>query len=130
MPALKLTKHHGWGNDFLVLLDLDDRYAAAGEAMARALCERHTGIGADGLIRITRGTGAADLTMDLRNADGGQAEMSGNGIRCLAQAAADGGLIAGKELSVQTGGGVRELVVHPEHAPGVRNVDVDMGAAS
>ena len=49
--TLTLTKHHGLGNDFLVLLDLDDRYADAHAAMAVALCDRRTGVGADGLLR-------------------------------------------------------------------------------
>jgi diaminopimelate epimerase len=129
MPALTLTKHHGWGNDFLVLLDVDDLHAGETEAMARALCARHTGIGADGLIRGSRGVGAADLTMELRNADGSRAEMSGNGIRCLAQAAADSGLLAEKQCVIATDGGERQLVVHPERAPGIRIVDVDMGPA-
>lgn len=128
MPALTLTKHHGWGNDFLVLLDLADEHADATEAMARALCSRHTGLGADGFIRVTAGSDDTDLTMELRNADGGRAEMSGNGIRCLAQAAADAGLITDKRCRVATDGGVRDLVVHPEEEPGLRTVDVDMGA--
>ena len=75
----------GAGNDFLVLLDPDDRSALGPEV--RALCDRRCGIGADGMIRVLAGSEGAALSMDLRNADGGEAEMSGNGIRCLAQAA-------------------------------------------
>ena len=80
---MRLTKHHGLGNDFLVLLDLDGvRPVSAADAVA--LCDRRHGIGADGLIRATAGTDGADVTMRLLNADGSAAEMSGNGIRCLA----------------------------------------------
>ena len=66
---MRLTKHHGLGNDFLVLLDLDGIHPVSPE-LAVALCDRRTGVGADGLIRVTAGTGGADVTMELRNADG------------------------------------------------------------
>ena len=86
MTALTLTKHHGLGNDFLVLIDLDGT-APVSPALARSVCHRHTGIGADGLLHVTAGRrGESDVTMALYNADGGRAEMSGNGISCLAQA--------------------------------------------
>ena len=129
MPALTLTKHHGLGNDFLVLLDPDGN-APLGPTLARALCERHTGIGADGMLRATVGTDGAALRMELRNADGSTAEMSGNGIRCLAQAAVDAGLIAEGEVAIATDAGVRHVVVSPEEAPGRRMVSVDMGPAT
>ena len=82
---LTLTKHHGLGNDFLVVFHphVDDL-----PALARRLCDRRRGIGADGLlIGESRGGGFA-ASMVLYNADGSRAEMSGNGIRCLAQAMA------------------------------------------
>ena len=66
---MRLTKHHGLGNDFLVLLDLDGIRPVSPEE-AVALCDRHTGIGADGLLRVTRGTDGADVSMRLLNADG------------------------------------------------------------
>jgi len=116
---LKLEKYHGLGNDFLVLLDLDDRHPVDG-LMARALCDRHTGVGADGLIRATSGP-----TMELYNADGGRAEMSGNGIRCLALALVDAGLEAGPEITIQTDAGPRRVVV-VDH----ETIRVDMGVAT
>ena len=81
---MQLTKHHGLGNDFLVLLDLDERHGAVDGETARALCHRHTGIGADGLIRVTPGTGGADLTMHLWNADGSPAEQARETSRAAA----------------------------------------------
>ena len=133
MPGLTLTKHHGLGNDFLVLLD---GHPAASPldvaALARAACDRRRGIGADGLI-VASPAGddpEADVVMELRNADGGRAEMSGNGIRCLAQAVLDAGLAAGPELRVRTDAGVRHLSVAPEMRPGLRQVTVDMGPAT
>jgi diaminopimelate epimerase len=107
---LRLTKHHALGNDFLVLLDLDGiRPLEAGQA--RALCDRHTGIGADGVIRATRGAGGADITMELRNADGGRAETSGNGLACLAQAAVQAGAATGPDMIIKTDAGLRTVRV-------------------
>jgi len=85
---LRLTKHHGLGNDFLIALERHNPGFVPTPALARALCGRHRGVGADGLVvgglPTTEG---ADLTMTLLNADGSVAEISGNGIRCLGQAA-------------------------------------------
>ncbi|HZQ28592.1 MAG TPA: diaminopimelate epimerase [Acidimicrobiales bacterium] len=128
MPVLTLTKHHALGNDFLVLLDTAGATALTAE-LARDLCDRHTGVGADGLIRVTPGPAPVDLTFELRNADGSPAEMSGNGMRCVGQAAVDAGMVSGPELQVATVAGVRRVVVEPESAPGLRQVSVDMGPA-
>jgi diaminopimelate epimerase len=127
--ALHLTKHHGAGNDFLVLLDPDDRRPLSA-VEARALCDRHRGIGADGVVRAVVGGKAADLSMDLRNADGGVAEMSGNGIRCLVQAAVDAGMVGAGIVTVQTRGGVRTVEYRAEAAPGLGYGHVDMGPAT
>ena len=113
MNVLTLSKHHGLGNDFLVLLDLADRTPIDAE-LARAVCDRRRGVGADGLIRATDcgdGGPAGDepvalLSFELRNADGSEAEMSGNGMRCLAQAALDAGAVpAGRPFVVVTPAG-------------------------
>lgn len=127
--TLHLTKHHALGNDFLILLDPDDQ-VPFGLEMARALCDRHRGVGADGMIHARSGPLPTDFTMTLRNADGGVAEMSGNGIRCLAQAVADQAMCGDRQLTVATGGGLRRVTVHGENAPGVRRVSVEMGPAT
>ena len=82
MTSISLTKHHALGNDFLVTFD-----ALAGDipAIARRLCDRRRGIGADGLLIASLEEGY-DARMVLYNADGSRAEMSGNGIRCFVQA--------------------------------------------
>jgi len=85
---MRLSKLHGLGNDFLVLLD-DGSSGPVAPERARALCQRRTGVGADGLIRSERVDGA--VTFELLNADGSGAEMSGNGARCLGLAAARSG---------------------------------------
>lgn len=128
MPVLSLTKHHGLGNDFLVLLDLEGVHPLDA-ATARALCDRHIGVGADGVIRATAGTDGAALTFELRNADGSPAEMSGNGIRCLAQAAVDAGVVTGPSFTVATPAGVRCLTISQESAAGLRTASVEMGLA-
>ena len=84
MGSLTLTKHHGLGNDFLVVFDPP---VADLPALARRLCDRRRGIGADGLLVAATAEGYA-ARMVLYNADGSRAEMSGNGIRCFAQAVA------------------------------------------
>jgi diaminopimelate epimerase len=122
------TKHHGLGNDFLVALDLEARYDVDGE-LARRLCERRLGIGADGLIHATAGAGPADLTMTLFNADGTLAEMSGNGIRCLAQAEAMRRDEAELALDILTDAGLRHVEVHPGPEPLTVLATVDMGSA-
>ena len=132
---VSVTKHNGLGNDFLVL---DRREASAlsnaqvseidWPNMARNWCNRKTGVGADGLLLLGR-IDANTLTMRLFNSDGSLAEMSGNGIRCLAQAAqmADG-LTSEVEYAVTTDAGERRVVVTPR-ANDSQTVDasVDMG---
>ena len=86
---MRLVKGHGTENDFLVLPDLDGAIALTPQAV-RALCDRHAGVGADGILRVVRSENdpdskemAADAPffMDYRNADGSVAEMCGNGVR-------------------------------------------------
>ena len=72
---MQLRKYQAVGNDFLLLLDLDEQQPID-EARARALCDRRRGVGADGLIRLTPGTDGADITFELRNSDGSPAETS------------------------------------------------------
>jgi diaminopimelate epimerase len=124
--SLHLTKHHGAGNDFLVLVDMGDT-APLEPAVVRALCDRRFGLGADGAIRVHPAGDEADLAMELLNADGSVAEMSGNGIRCLAQAAVDLGLVVPPSFTVLTLGGVRTIEYLPGEQPGSAVASVDMG---
>src|SRR5689334_780818 len=103
MTALTLHKLHATGNDFLVC----ETAVASADVVAR-VCNRHTGVGADGLIVLgAPATPDADCSMTLFNADGGEAEMSGNGIRCLAWVAHRRGYGDGKRLVVDTAAGRR-----------------------
>jgi diaminopimelate epimerase len=113
--TIALAKYEGLGNDFLVLVDMDGTRPVSAE-LARAVCDRHLGFGADGLLRAgsaPAGSGE-ELTFELRNADGSEAEMSGNGLRCLVQAVIDAGAVragAGDSLSVLTPAGRRQVHV-------------------
>jgi len=125
---MRLTKHHGLGNDFLVLLDLDGRQPVD-EDIAVAVCDRHRGVGADGLIRATRADGDR-VRMELRNADGSRAEMSGNGISCLAQAVVRAGLAPAGVVEVDTDAGPRSVAVVEAEAPHKHRMRVAMGRPS
>lgn len=125
---MRLTKHHGLGNDFLVLLDLDGTQAVSA-ADAVALCHRHTGIGADGLLVAGPPRDGAALSMLLLNADGSRAEMSGNGIRCLVQAALQAGVVTGPEVAVATDAGRRTVTVVEQKDARTHRLSVDMGPA-
>src|SRR5207248_996894 len=113
VSAMKLVKYHGLGNDFLILLDLDERERVDSER-ARKLCDRHRGVGADGLIRVTGGGEGSDVSMRLWNADGSEAETSGNGLRCVARAVIDAGVRSGPELVVLTAAGRKQVTVEPD----------------
>lgn len=123
MPHLAFTKGHGTGNDFVVLDDHDGSLELTAAQVAR-LTDRHFGIGADGVLRVVRtessddpaavsARGAAEWFMDYRNADGGLAEMCGNGIRVFAHHLLERGLAefdADGVLAIATRSGVREVV--------------------
>jgi len=126
--TFRLTKHHGLGNDFLIhrtemAVDRD-----GWPERARAWCDRRRGIGADGLIIGSPGTNGADLTMTLFNADGSRAEISGNGIRCLAQAEAHRLGVERVTLRIATDAGRRTCVVGPGADQAEAWVEVEMGA--
>jgi diaminopimelate epimerase len=106
MAALRVLKAHAYGNDFLFLPRSDA--PADLSSLARAMCDRHHGIGADGLIVYDLLPRAA--TMELRNADGSASELSGNGLRCLAALVARAqDLSAGDVIAVETGAGRKTL---------------------
>lgn len=108
---MQLLKYHALGNDFLILLDFDDAHAVEG-TVARSVCDRHRGIGADGLIRVCGKPG--EPVMELYNADGSRAETSGNGLRCVVRALGDAGLMKGADVVVQTDGGARSARLHDD----------------
>lgn len=116
------TKMHGLGNDFVVL----DCRAAMPERpgeLARAICSRRTGVGADGLLCL-RPPDRADAAMVVFNADGSEAETCGNGLRCVGRWLREHGALTGETALVESAGTVRRLTV-----PNCGPVTADMGTA-
>jgi diaminopimelate epimerase len=105
---MRFAKAHAYGNDFLYVREQDVPAGAALDALARELCERHTGIGADGLILYEPSAGGA--SMRLLNADGSWSEVSGNGVRGLAALLLRDEARAEAAITVRTEGGVKQLV--------------------
>lgn len=124
--ALPFVKMHGLGNNY-VYLDLTGGEPGLDYArLARKVSDVHFGVGSDGLILILPGA-SGDFRMRMFNADGSEAEMCGNGIRCLGKYVYDHGLTRKRELIVETAAGPRRLELEVE-AGAVRRVRVDMGA--
>jgi diaminopimelate epimerase len=123
---IEFVKSHGCGNDFVLIEDLRDHLRVPA-GVVRRLCDRHMGIGADGLIRIAPAPDA-DFFMDYYNADGAVAEMCGNGIRCLAKYVADRGLWSGDKMRVSTRAGTKDLELFRDAGGRVNRVRVDMGS--
>ncbi len=121
---MRFAKGHGTGNDFVILPDVDDQLVLSTE-LVRALCDRHSGIGADGVLRVVAGTGGAPWFMDYRNADGGIAEMCGNGVRVFAKYLLDQRLATGRELIISTRAGDRSVQVVGDDL-----FSVDLGSAT
>lgn len=128
---MQLRKYHGLGNDFLVALVEDNPGLAPDSDLAVRLCDRNTGVGADGLIiALEPQDPANDASMVLLNSDGSRAEISGNGIRCLAQALLGSrGVNPDRPLMVETDGGLRRIELHGGDVLGTMRLGVDMGAA-
>jgi diaminopimelate epimerase len=122
---VEFVKAHGTGNDFVVVEDLADRYRITPE-LVRAVCDRHFGVGADGLIRIAPGR-AAPFFMDYWNADGSVAEMCGNGVRVVGKYLGDRDHVA-DELDLETRAGVKHLLLHADDHGHIDRVTVDMGS--
>jgi diaminopimelate epimerase len=122
---LQFIKMHGAGNDF-VLLDLYQAGSARSDTdwavLAQATCDRHFGIGADGLLLILPSE-VADARMRMFNPDGSESASCGNGIRCLGRFLHDRYALGAESLSVETGAGVGAIVVRDDGS-----VTVDMGA--
>lgn len=121
---MKFTKMHGCGNDY-VYVNLFEEKITDPAALSIKVSDRHFGIGSDGLITIGPSE-QADFRMRIYNADGSEAEMCGNGIRCVAKYVYDHHMTDQKEISVETGAGVKTLQLTVEDGK-VTMVRVDMG---
>ena len=121
---MKFTKVHGLGNDF-VLFDGRETPDLDWNALTKRVCDRHTGVGADGTLILLR-SDTADVRMRIINADGSEAEMCGNGIRAFSRYAFENGIVHGTEFTVETLAGIMKprIILKNGHVEGVR---VDMG---
>ena len=117
---MRFTKMHGCGNDFLIF-EPSEVEGIDLPALARAACDRHFGVGADGIL-VPASSEIADLKMVYLNSDGSSSEMCGNGIRCLARYVRDFEIVTGDALTVETGAGVKKVLLFDDGSS-----RVDMG---
>jgi diaminopimelate epimerase len=122
---MRFTKMHGAGNDYIYVNCFDEPVPGDAPELARQMSHRHFGIGGDGLILIRRSE-VADAWMQMFNADGSEAEMCGNGIRCVAKYVYDYGICRQEMLKIETGAGVLALEIRASGGK-VEQVRVDMG---
>ncbi len=125
VAGVPFVKGHGTENDFVLLPDPDGTLEVT-SSQVRAVCDRHAGLGADGVIRVAPVPtgGAAGFVMDYRNADGSLAEMCGNGARLFARYLVDAGWAPAGRLTFDTRGGTRTAQV-----PDAGDVTIEMGPA-
>jgi diaminopimelate epimerase len=123
---MRFCKMHGAGNDYIYVDCVRGRAPRDPEALSRLISDRHFGVGGDGLILIGP-SDKADARMRMFNADGSEAEMCGNGVRCVAKYVYDHGICRNNPLRVETGRGVLTLRVETGPDGKVAQVTVDMG---
>jgi diaminopimelate epimerase len=127
VKLIKFWKMHGLGNDYVVIDNRDqkigDKQAAA---LAKKLCERRFSVGADGLLLVCN-SAVADVKMRIFNADGSEAEMCGNGIRCFAKYCNENGIVKKNEFPIETLSGIKHVWLTVKDTE-VKTVKVDMGA--
>lgn len=121
---MKFTKMHGIGNDYVYINCLEENVPDP-PALSRYVSDRHFGVGSDGLILI-RPSEVADFRMDMYNADGSQAEMCGNGIRCVGKYVYDHGLTDKTSIAIETLAGIKYLDLTIENGKAVM-LRVNMG---
>ncbi|MGQ9649369.1 MAG: diaminopimelate epimerase [Phycisphaerae bacterium] len=121
---MKFTKLHGLGNCYVYVNCFEERVDDA-PALARAVSDRNTGVGSDGLILICPSK-TADARMEMYNADGSRGQMCGNGIRCLAKYVYDHGLSRNNPLRIETDAGIKTINLNIEDGK-VASACVDMG---
>ena len=122
---IKFTKMHGLGNDYIYIDCIKGEKIENPSYLAKTMSNRHFGIGSDGLILICK-SNIADFKMQMFNYDGSEAEMCGNGIRCVGKYVYDNELTNNKIITVETLGGIKKLKLNIKNKK-VETVEVDMG---
>ena len=121
---VQFTKMHGIGNDFIIINGFRQALESP-DLVTKWLCDRHYGVGADGVI-LALPSAVADARMRIINADGGEPEMCGNGIRCLGRFLYDEGIVRKTDMTIETLAGVLRLSLDAADGA-VRAITVDMG---
>jgi diaminopimelate epimerase len=127
VATVKFWKMHGLGNDYVIIDNRNEKIGSTDAAvLARKLCERRLSVGADGLL-LVENSSVADVKMRIFNADGSEAEMCGNGMRCFAKYCYENNIARKKELTVETLAGIKQMWLTVKGST-VTAVKVDMGA--
>ncbi len=121
---MRFTKMHGLGNDF-ILINCIDRSISRLDLFAKEVCDRHLGVGGDGLL-LVYGSACADFRMRYFNRDGSEGEMCGNGLRCVAKYVYEKGLTADGELCIETEAGLLNVFLDVQDGE-VSSVTVELG---
>jgi diaminopimelate epimerase len=119
---IQFYKYHGAGNDFIMIDNRDQSFPVTDTEKIKLLCDRHFGIGADGLI-LLESSDQADCFMNYYNADGTKAEMCGNGVRCTAKFFLELTKSSLKELNIDTRAGIKKIICNQDGS-----FSVNMGA--
>jgi diaminopimelate epimerase len=122
---LDFFKMHGLGNDFIII-DGRNKEVPDPVGFSRRVCDRHTGVGADGLM-IVYPSNRADIRMAIYNSDGSEAEMCGNGLRCFARHVYNEGIVKSESFTVETLAGIMKPRIVLDESGGFSAVAVDMG---
>ncbi len=123
---MRFTKMQGCGNDYIYVNCFEESVTSPQE-LAKAVSDRHFGIGSDGLVLICP-SNTADCRMRMFNSDGSESEMCGNAVRCVAKYVYDRGIIHKRELSVETLAGIKYITINTDENDIARTMTVDMGA--
>lgn len=122
---MRFDKYQAAGNDFIIINRLgsgDEDY----NYLALRLCDRHFGIGADGLM-VVKESNIGDIKMLYYNSDGSQGEMCGNGIRCFSKYIYDNEIVRKKDLAIETLDGIKHIVLNRDRDENIIDIEVDMG---
>lgn len=126
---MDFVKMHGAGNDFIFILDLEGKLLESEVEIAKKVCHRHFGIGADGLILI-RNSEIADVKMVIINSDGSRANMCGNATRCFARYVYEEGIVKNNPIRIETGDGIKIVTLLFNVENEFKGARVFMGDAS
>ena len=124
---MKFNKMQGAGNDFLLFNGVKNKYENYSK-MAQKLCDRRYGVGGDGIM-IAEKSKSADIKMVYYNSDGSKGEMCGNGIRCFSKFIYEDGIVQKKEITIETGDGIKTAYLSVNDEKQVESITISMGNA-